>query len=205
MRIIGGEFRSRPLLPPAGQTTRPIPDRAKVALFNTLAPWFQGRPAVADLFCGTGSMGLEALSRGAAHCWFAERDPGALERLEQNIGALRVRDRATLWRGDISQELARWLAALPRPLDVVFLDPPYALARQWFQDALADGVMAALGAALADDGIVMFRTPEDLPVPERVGPLELARRRAYGTTALNYLQKPGAGEASPPGAAAEST
>lgn len=189
MRIIAGEFRSRILLSPEGEGTRPITDRVKVALFNALSGWMLGG-AIADLFCGTGSMGLEALSRGARHCWFAERDPSAVALLQQNIAALKVADRSTIWRGDIVRELSGWLQKLPEKLDVAFVDPPYVLAREWMErsDLAAPIIFDPLADVLAEQAVVVFRTPRDLAVPERLGKLSLGRRKEYGTMALNYLQ-----------------
>src|SRR3954467_11453405 len=106
MRIIAGEFRGRPLLPPQGQqTTRPITDRAKQSLFDILAPQIDGA-LVYDCFAGTGSMGLECLSRGAKQVTFFEADRAALARLHQNIAALKVADRARVVPGD----LFRWFS-----------------------------------------------------------------------------------------------
>src|SRR5215213_11146140 len=90
MRIIAGEFRGRRLLPPEGaDVTRPITDRVKQSLFDILAPDIEGA-RVLDLFAGTGSMGLESLSRGAAHATFFEADRSAAKRLRRNIDTLKV-------------------------------------------------------------------------------------------------------------------
>src|SRR3954467_12569711 len=101
MRIIAGEFRGRPLLPPQGQqTTRPITDRAKQSLFDVLAPHIDGA-LVYDCFAGTGSMGLECLSRGAKFCTFFEADRSAITRLHQNIAAVKAQDRSRAVAGDL--------------------------------------------------------------------------------------------------------
>lgn len=189
MRIIAGEYRHRKLLPPEGQTTRPITDRVKLALFNMLQGRFEGA-MVADLFSGTGSLGLETLSRGAAYCWFAERDRDALDRLRQNIEALGCVDRVTIWTGDIEQSLSSWLAQLPGRLDMVFLDPPYALTEEWFigdhRAGAASAIAQPLAEALAEEAVVVLRAARSLEVPDVFGPLALAGRRCYGTMALNF-------------------
>src|SRR3954453_18643321 len=101
MRIIAGEFRGRTLIPPQGQqTTRPITDRAKQSLFDTLAPLMDDA-LVYDCFAGTGSLGLEALSRGAKFCTFFEADRSAVARLSQNIAALSVEKRSRIVSGDL--------------------------------------------------------------------------------------------------------
>src|SRR3954471_24101955 len=128
MRIIAGEHRGRTLLPPQGDTTRPVTDWVKQSLFDILAPQIDGA-LVYDCFAGTGSMGLECLSRGANQVTFFEADRSALARLHQNIAALKVADRARVVPGD----LFRWFSlANTRPdstaasgADLVFLDPPY--------------------------------------------------------------------------------
>ncbi|MGE5612342.1 MAG: 16S rRNA (guanine(966)-N(2))-methyltransferase RsmD, partial [Bacillota bacterium] len=122
MRIIAGEFRGRKLLPPEGDTTRPITDRVKQSLFDIVTPLLPGA-VVYDCFSGTGSMGLEALSRGAAHATFLESDRSALLRLRQNIETLKVADRSEVVAGD----LFKWFATtIPsRRVDLIFLDPPY--------------------------------------------------------------------------------
>ena len=197
MRIIAGEFKGRQILSPVGMTTRPITDRVKSALFNALFPRLEGS-AVADLFCGTGSMGLEALSRGARHCCFADRDASAIQLLRRNIAALGLAGRSTVWEGDIIQRLPGWLAKLPHKLDVIFLDPPYVLAEGW-KDAPEShaALFNPLAEALAEGGLVMFRTPRALEVPATLGKLVLARRKEYGTMALNYLKAPSSEPADP--------
>lgn len=123
MRIIAGEWRGRPILAPAGLATRPTSDRAREALFSMLASRlgdFAGL-RVADLFAGTGALGLEALSRGAAHCAFVEQDRAALDALRANIAALGAGDRADVRAGSVLG-----LGPAERPFDLLLLDPPYS-------------------------------------------------------------------------------
>lgn len=122
MRIIGGELSGRKLLPPQGDQTRPVTDRAKQSLFDILAPHIDGA-AVYDCFAGTGSMGLECLSRGAVHCTFFETHRPTLARLNQNIVALNLQERAQVIPGDIF----RWFDRTnSRPA------PPATSGRIWF-------------------------------------------------------------------------
>src|SRR4029450_13179804 len=100
MRIIAGEFKGRRLVTPRGATTRPTADQVRIALMDTLGPRLPDA-RVLDLFAGSGSVGLEALSRGAAHATFVERDPRAVEALDENIRTLGVESRAGLGRGDV--------------------------------------------------------------------------------------------------------
>lgn len=122
MRIIAGAWRGRPIATPKGDTTRPTADRAREALFSMLASRlgdFEGL-RVADLFAGSGALGLEALSRGAAHCSFVEQDRAALEMLRSNVAAFGATD-----RGDVRAGSVLALGPAPQPFDLLLLDPPY--------------------------------------------------------------------------------
>jgi 16S rRNA (guanine(966)-N(2))-methyltransferase RsmD len=110
MRIIAGEHRGRKLLPPPDDATRPITDRAKQSVFDVLSPYIEGA-VVYDIFAGTGSMGLECLSRGAARAVFFEAGRGALANLRANITALRVGELSQVVAGD----LYKLIPALPVP------------------------------------------------------------------------------------------
>ena len=147
MRIIAGQWRGRPLLAPAGQATRPTSDRAREGLFSMLASRlgsFEDH-AVADLFAGTGALGLEALSRGAAFCTFYEKDRAALDALRGNIDRLGATDRAELRAQPVEH-------ALPpaRPCDLILMDPPYSTGlAQAALDRIAQGNWLAPGGWLS--------------------------------------------------------
>lgn len=122
MRIIAGELRGRKLAAPKGDATRPTADRARETLFAMLTSRlgdFEGLQ-VADLFAGSGALGLEALSRGAAHCLFVENDRAALDVIRANITALGVQAKTHVEAGSVTQ-----LRAANRPLDLILADPPY--------------------------------------------------------------------------------
>lgn len=156
MRIIAGEFRSRKLLAPRGFTTRPMPDRVRESLFAMLGLRVENAH-VADLFAGSGAIGLEALSRGAASCVFVEQDRSAAETLEQNIETLHAADRA---RVVISDALGSSIAArLPKPIDLIVLDPPYPLVRQLAGWNRVRDQATRLAELLAPDGFLILRTP----------------------------------------------
>ncbi|MGK6355252.1 16S rRNA (guanine(966)-N(2))-methyltransferase RsmD [Sphingomonas sp. DT-207] len=121
MRIIAGEWRGRPLVAPKGDTTRPTADRTREALFSMLASRlgsFEGL-AVADLFAGSGALGLEALSRGAGSCLFVEQDRTALDALKANIARLGAKN------ADVRPGSVLVLGPAPKPLDLILMDPPY--------------------------------------------------------------------------------
>ncbi|QUT07995.1 16S rRNA (guanine(966)-N(2))-methyltransferase RsmD [Sphingobium phenoxybenzoativorans] len=120
MRIISGQWRGRPLVAPKGEATRPTADRTREALFSMLTSRlgsFEGL-AVADLFAGSGALGLEALSRGAGSCIFVEQDREAVTALRANAEKLGIRP-------DLRQTSVLALGSAPAPLDLVMMDPPY--------------------------------------------------------------------------------
>ena len=120
MRIIAGQWRGRPLAAPKGDATRPTADRTREALFSMLASRVGSFEdlAVADLFAGSGALGFEALSRGAASCLFVEQDRAALDALRANPDKLGV-------RADIRPTSVLALGPAPSPMDVILMDPPY--------------------------------------------------------------------------------
>ena len=184
MRIIAGEFRGRTLLPPEDVgVTRPITDRVKQSLFDILTPHLDGA-RVYDLFAGTGSMGLECLSRGASHVTFFEADRSAVQRLKKNIASLGVADRTEIVAGD----LFRWFEVMqPRePADLVFLDPPYRFLKEQ-AEALHGLARRIAGQHLAADAIVVFRhdARDRLSLP----PLEVADERTYGGMTIEFLRR----------------
>jgi 16S rRNA (guanine966-N2)-methyltransferase len=121
MRVIAGTWRGRPLVAPKGDATRPTADRTREALFSMLASRLGSfeELAVADLFAGSGALGLEALSRGAATCLFVEQDKAALDALKTNIAKLGATG------ADVRATSVLALGPAPRPLDLILMDPPY--------------------------------------------------------------------------------
>lgn len=156
MRVVSGELGGRKLVSPDGTSTRPTTDRAREAIFNALgsAGLLDGA-LVADLFAGTGAVGIEAISRGAAHCTFVERDRNALRALEENIDTLDLGDRSRIMRSDAMQ------AAVTLDVDIVFADPPYDFGAwdEFLAGVRADFVVAESGRALGErDGWTVTRS-----------------------------------------------
>ena len=171
MRIISGKWRGRALVAPPGDATRPTADRTREALFSMLASRlgsFEGLK-VADLFAGSGALGLEALSRGAAHCVFVENDRRAVEAIRANLAAL----------GASGEVLARGAehAVLP-PVDLAFLDPPYG-------SGLAAAVLARL--PLAPGGFVSVETGRGEAVAAEGYEEEAVR--TYGKARITLLRR----------------
>lgn len=183
MRIIAGEFRGRRLLPPEGDVTRPITDRVKQSLFDILSPRIADA-IVYDCFAGTGSMGLECLSRGARHATFFEADFRTARRLEQNIEALQVHRRATVATGDLFKRLTV-APSEARPVDLLFLDPPYRFLRER-PDALTRLAGHLVQLHLKPDAVLVFRhdAGDRLELPG----LERLDERTYGGMTLEFLR-----------------
>ena len=188
MRIIAGEFRGRTIKAPKGDGTRPTTDRVRESLMsavNSARGGFEDA-VVLDAFAGSGALGLEALSRGASCARFFERDGAAVRVLEGNVRALGLdARRARVSRGDVLKDPP--VHSRP-PFDLVFLDPPYALAAQ---DAL--GLAAALGrgGALAADALVAYEhgaaTSDEADAAAACG-LALASRKKYGDTVVDLFR-----------------
>lgn len=169
MRIVSGSAKGRRLRVPDGDATRPTTDRVREATFNALFSMDAIDGAhFCDLFAGSGALGLEALSRGAAAATFVERDRSALIALRDNIASLGFEDRSTIWQTDAVQ----W-AAGKSDIDVWLADPPYAFD-QW--KLLLDRI---------SDGIVVAESDSPVDPHER---WEITRERRYGSTVVCILQ-----------------
>lgn len=177
MRVIAGELGGRRLRAPAGTATRPTSDRVREALFMALEPLAGLR--VVDLFAGSGALGIEALSRGAAFADFVEARRPALRALATNLDALDLRSRARVWPLSLPRGLARLAGALAAA-DLVLLDPPYGggPAREMLE------ALGAGGALRAGCRVVLEHHRRDDP-PAAAGRLALERRRAYGETEVS--------------------
>jgi 16S rRNA (guanine966-N2)-methyltransferase len=181
VRIIAGELKGRRLVTPRGDRTRPTADQVRIALMDTLAPRLPGA-RVLDLFAGAGGVGLEALSRGAAHATFVERDARALAALRANVAALDVASLVRVRRGDVLRELPALYRAGER-FDVVFLDPPY-------EAGLAEATLEALGGGgllLAEALVVVQHFTKRAPAAT-VGALAVFRTRRFGETTLTFYR-----------------
>lgn len=189
MRIIAGQYKGRNLLPPPGKSiTRPITGSVKKSLFAMLGEDLTGQ-VIVDLYCGTGTMGIEALSRGAARCYFAELDPAVVERLRRNLQDVGAQDRSAIWRGDVQRRLSEWMQQVTQKVDAAFVDPPYAQARQWDWQQAEQTIFAPLANSLADDGVVVLRTDDNAMIPQELAGLKVARVRNYGSMVLTLFTK----------------
>jgi 16S rRNA (guanine966-N2)-methyltransferase len=182
MRIIAGRWRGRPLDAPPGNITRPTSDRAREGLFSMLASRLGSFEdlQVADLFAGTGALGLEALSRGAAHCTFVEKDRIALDILRRNIDRLGAADKA-----EVRAQAVEHAPPPPRPFDLVLLDPPYGAG-------LAQPALDRAAAWLAPGGWLGIELHgETLTVPPG---LETGAERRFGKATLLLFRRTAAAD-----------
>jgi len=171
VRIIAGSRKGHSIAAPKGLDTRPTSDRTREAVFNIVAPWVEDAD-VLDLFAGSGAMGLEALSRGAARAVFVEADPAACRTIERNLDKLGL-------RGEV--RCADVLAAIanePRRFDLVFCDPPYA---ERDHETLA----RYLPRLLTPDGLLVFETAAKVE-PEL--PLTKRTSRRYGAARITLFE-----------------
>ncbi|MEO6379911.1 MAG: 16S rRNA (guanine(966)-N(2))-methyltransferase RsmD [Caulobacteraceae bacterium] len=188
MRIVAGDFRGRALAAPAGAATRPTSDRAREAMFNVLehAAWSPGvRGArVIDLFAGSGALGLEALSRGAAFCLFVETDEGARGAIRDNVDAFGVMGNTRVHRRDATSLGVR-PGSTGEAFTLAFLDPPYGRG-------LGERAIAGLidGDWLSPDAIVVLERGAAEPMPDLPG-LELLDERSYGAARVSFHRRAG--------------
>jgi 16S rRNA (guanine966-N2)-methyltransferase len=178
MRIIAGQWRGRPLAAPKGDATRPTADRVREALFSMLASRvgsFEGL-AVADLFAGSGALGLEALSRGAASCQFVEQDRAALDALKANIAKLGAADTS------VRPVSVMALGPVPAPVDLILMDPPYGTGA----GAVALDRLARLGW-IGPATWVSIETARDEPV--EVAGFIAEPPRIHGAARLTLLRR----------------
>jgi len=178
IRITGGDLRGRVLRTLRGVDSRPTLSRVREAVFNILGGDVEGA-AFVDLFSGVGTVGIEALSRGARRAVFVERDALCIRVLRRNLVDLGLEDRARVVRTDV----LRWLGRGPGRFGIVFADPPYG-------SGLAVETLRALGAApvLEGWGVVQHGRRERLPAG--AGGLERVRSRRYGETAVDFYRSP---------------
>jgi 16S rRNA (guanine(966)-N(2))-methyltransferase RsmD len=189
MRVIAGSFRSRQLIAPRGTGTRPTSDRLRETVFNILAPRVAGC-RFADLYAGTGAVGIEAMSRGAEHVWFAERAESALAAIRANLKALQIAHGFTVEErgtGALLERLAK-VTQKAQPcelLDLVYLDPP------WEAEAEYAKTLQLLGSArgrlmLAPGALVVAEHSSKTKLAERYGELAQTRTLKQGDAALSF-------------------
>ncbi len=182
MRIISGSAKGRRLKAPPGLNTRPITDMIKEALFNVWGSRIIGA-TVLDLFAGSGSVGIEALSRGAQYVMFVDNSADAIKAIRENLNHCRFEMGHDVYRGDVFHGLRR-IARQSVKFDLIYIDPPFT------QDNLFKAVMVSLSQIniLESGGIIVIRTPRKKDMPS-FGSLEKYRHDNYGESSLHYYRR----------------
>ena len=196
MRIIAGAKRGMKLLSPETRVSRPITDRVKESLFSVLYKYdLPDGKMVADLFCGVGSLGLEALSRGAEFVTFVEKDLKTIAILKKNIekagfaGQSPLRD-TLRWKVIRADAFKIGAPVDEQRYDLIFVDPPYSATRETKVGSPLSKLLVLLTEQLSPDGIVVVRTERRIELLEQYGQLGVIERRQWGTMAVTILQWP---------------
>lgn len=189
MRIIAGTKRGLKLRSPKGDVSRPIIDRVKESLFSVLHGYDLPAGAyAADLFSGVGSLGLEALSRGAEFVTFVERDSEIEAVLKSNIERSGFVGQSKVIRAN-AFKVGAPVSSEGRKYNLVFVDPPYAKTRDVSESSQLAGLMDILGRQVADDGLVVVRTEKNIELLNKYGVFEVEQRRSWGSMNVTLLQK----------------
>ena len=187
MRIIAGTKRGMKLLSPKTKVSRPIIDRVKESLFSVLHKYdLPDGKVVADLFSGVGSLGLEALSRGADSVTFVEQAPKIIETLKKNIEKSGFVKKSKVIKADAFGVGA---PINERKYDLVFVDPPYACTEDVGPNSPLSSLLDVLNSQVVPDGIVVVRTNCSRDLLEKYGVFRVIERRQWGTMAVTILQK----------------
>ena len=184
LRIIAGRFRGRRLQSPSDEQTRPTSDRLRETLFNILAPRIDGARFL-DLCAGTGAVGIEALSRGAASVTFVDRSRKVCGLIETNLDALQIgtNERAVV-PAEALEYLRRQTKTSEEPFDIVFFDPPYATD----YEVVLNFIGAHVSQILNDDGVVIVEHHKKNPLPEQFNTLVRYRELKQGDSLLSFYR-----------------
>lgn len=179
MRIIAGEFKGRRLTAPPDQNVRPTAEKVREAVFSMLQTYIQDA-VVVDMFAGTGSLGLEALSRGAKRAYFVDRDRRSIALVKANVKACRAEDSSVIMCSDYGSAIGR----VHDHADIIFLDPPY-------RAGLMDDCLNRLASSdlLPEGGIVVAEHEKREELPEDVQTLHRIRERKYGKVRVSIYEK----------------
>ena len=180
MRIIAGEYKGRKLDAPNDNAIRPTSDKVKEAIFSILMPYTEDGIFV-DLFSGTGSLGLEALSRGAKFCYFCDKERSSISIIKTNIEKCDAKDISKVIHGDFMKALRKMEG---EKIDVFLLDPPYDSGL--YEKALNSIDLLDL---LNDEGIIVAEHKKEINLPETIGNLVLLKKRSYGRVVLSMYVK----------------
>ena len=178
MRVVSGNYGGRPLKTLAGKTTRPTTDKVKGAIFNMIGPYFEGG-RVLDLFAGSGSLAIEAISRGMDHAILVEKDRAAQQVILENINMTKESEKFQL----LKMSAERVLSNLSETFDLVLLDPPYA------KEQIVENLeLLQEKKRLTENVIVVCETDKEVELPDQIGKLELTRQKTYGISKISIYE-----------------
>ena len=179
MRVVAGKYGGRPLKTLAGKTTRPTTDKVKGAIFNMIGPYFDGG-RVLDLYAGSGSLAIEAISRGMASAILVEKDRRAQAIINQNIKMTREEERFELLKMEANQSLER----ITGHFDLILLDPPYAK-----EQIVTDIEKMAERELLSNDALIVCETDKSVDLPEEIAGLGIWKQKIYGISKVTVYVK----------------
>ena len=177
MRVITGSAKGRKLTTLEGMATRPTSERSKEGIFSALQFEIEGR-RVLDLFAGSGQLGIEALSRGAAFCVFVDASQEACDIVKENLRSTRLSSQGRVIRSDA----LAFLQSPGDPYDIAFLDPPYAAG-------LLPAALEGCAARMRESGVIVCESDEGTPLPENVGGFRIDREYRHGRVHLTFYRK----------------
>lgn len=179
MRVVAGKYGGRPLKTLAGKTTRPTTDKVKGAIFNMIGPYFDGG-RVLDLYAGSGSLAIEAISRGMASAVLVEKDRRAQAIINQNLKMTKEEERFELLKMEANQSLER----ITGHFDLVLLDPPYAK-----EQIVTDIEKMAERELLSNDALIVCETDKSVDLPEEIAGLGIWKQKIYGISKVTVYVK----------------
>ncbi|AYG01247.1 16S rRNA (guanine(966)-N(2))-methyltransferase RsmD [Lactococcus allomyrinae] len=178
MRVVSGNYGGRPLKTLAGKTTRPTTDKVKGAIFNMIGPYFDGG-RVLDLFAGSGSLSIEAISRGMDFAVMVEKDRLAQEVILDNIKMTKESEKFQL----LKMPADRSLSVLTEPFDLILLDPPYAK-----EEIVKNLEYLQEQRLLTEHCIVVCETDKTVELPDKIAQLELTKQKVYGISKISIYE-----------------
>ena len=181
MRIIAGKYRSLPLEAVKGNNTRPTTDKIKEAVFNSIGPYFDGG-LMLDLYAGSGSVGLECISRGMDHAIFVDKSYDAISTIKKNIAFVKVPSQCTVLKMDANMAIKR-MASEGKKFDLVYMDPPYANQ----QNEKIMNELCELNL-LNENAVVVVESLKEDVFSEDIGPLHKYKEALYGITRISYYE-----------------
>lgn len=176
MRVIAGDFKGRKLETPVDNSVRPTSDKVKEAMFSILMNDIWGSK-VCDLFAGTGGLGIEALSRGASKCYFADQSKASIRLLTENVKKCEAMDKSVIIPGDFTRALER----LREPVDIFLLDPPYGLGMEFKAMEIIKR-----NNLLAEDGVIVVEHDARDIMEEQVSGFTKFKEKKYGKVVLSF-------------------